>query len=84
MEHFLDGVNGAKNASQQVSVVRVFFKFDEVLVQPREVFVALDQKPANRFLIFRARVFHGSFSHRAAPSLSASGVRRSGDLGAIF
>jgi hypothetical protein len=54
-------MNGAKNASQEIRIVRVFLEFNQILVQAREVFVALDQKFANCFLIFRARVIHGSF-----------------------
>ncbi len=68
----LDGVNGAKNAPQQIRIVRVFLQFDQILIQAREVFVTLDQKFTNRFLIFRARVIHNSFRLRGAASLSAT------------
>ena len=53
----LDGVNGAENASQQICILRVFLEFDEILIQPGEVFVTLDQKLTNRFLVFRARCY---------------------------
>ena len=38
----LDGVNGAEDAGQQGRLLRVFFQFNEFLIQAREVLMTLD------------------------------------------
>ena len=50
-------MNGAENASQQIRIMRMFLEFDEILIQARKVFVTLDQKLTDRFLIFDARCY---------------------------
>jgi hypothetical protein len=72
----LDGVNGAKNAPQQIRIVRVFLEFDEILIQARKVFVTLDQKLTNRFLIFRARVAYRDNSAAVRNSAPADNAPR--------
>ena len=40
----LDGVNGAKHASQRIAIVGIFLQADQFPVQPVQVLVTLDQK----------------------------------------
>jgi hypothetical protein len=62
-------------------IMRMFLEFDQILIKTREVFVTLDQKLMNRFLIFRARVFPWFLlTPRGRIALSHAG-RRYGGLG---
>jgi hypothetical protein len=40
----LDGMDGAKDASQRVAVMRIFLQPDQIAVQPIQVFIALREK----------------------------------------
>ena len=74
----LDRVNRAEDTPQQARIPRVLFKFDEILIQAREVFVAFDQKLANRLHIFHAGVIHDpSLIPRCRKSLYR-GLRKQG------
>jgi hypothetical protein len=51
----LDGVDGAKDAGNQLFVGWIFLEFDDLLIEDAEIFIALDQKFPDFFGKFHAK-----------------------------
>ena len=54
-------MDGTENIAKESYILWTLFEFDEILIQPREVFMTFDQKLTNRLLILCAQVVHGPF-----------------------
>jgi hypothetical protein len=54
-------MKGAKHIPQQIRVLWMFLQLDQILIQTRQVLMALNKKFTNCFLVFGAPIVHNRF-----------------------